>query len=304
LGRFLSVDPLTKSYPELTPYQFASNTPIQAIDQDGLEAAFVNTKTGESVSGPRNPDAYPASAGWVRNYDRVKPLITPITYKNTLSFPRKEQEIIMSNGLGTNYIGPKSVVEANVRISRQNYNNAVASNIAGGPFGAASYMMNPAGGGFAGAAMDGVVMSFGGIPAGRSSVFPSAQNATKPTTFIPNTESILTNPSAGAARASKYSNEWQNASLSEVIQLYAPNALGVKTSTGKTTYFNAETRITIVADEGGNYFRIQNNNTIGKRSYLSLDGTNPTNKVENGKTSGRTQAEYNQLTHFNNTDNK
>jgi RHS repeat-associated protein len=39
LGRFLSIDPLTKSYPMLTPYQFASNTPIQAIDLDGLEAA-------------------------------------------------------------------------------------------------------------------------------------------------------------------------------------------------------------------------------------------------------------------------
>lgn len=38
LGRFLSVDPLTTSYPMLTPYQFASNTPIIAIDLDGLEA--------------------------------------------------------------------------------------------------------------------------------------------------------------------------------------------------------------------------------------------------------------------------
>ncbi|THU30796.1 RHS repeat protein [Niastella caeni] len=37
VGRFLSVDPLTKGYPELTPYQFASNTPIEAIDLDGLE---------------------------------------------------------------------------------------------------------------------------------------------------------------------------------------------------------------------------------------------------------------------------
>ncbi|MPT36091.1 MAG: RHS repeat-associated core domain-containing protein, partial [Flavobacterium sp.] len=36
-ARFFSVDPLTESYPELTPYQFASNTPIQAIDLDGLE---------------------------------------------------------------------------------------------------------------------------------------------------------------------------------------------------------------------------------------------------------------------------
>ena len=38
LGRFLSVDPISRSYPMLTPYQFASNTPIQAIDLDGLEA--------------------------------------------------------------------------------------------------------------------------------------------------------------------------------------------------------------------------------------------------------------------------
>jgi RHS repeat-associated protein len=37
IGRFLSVDPLTSKYPELTPYQFASNTPIAAIDIDGLE---------------------------------------------------------------------------------------------------------------------------------------------------------------------------------------------------------------------------------------------------------------------------
>jgi RHS repeat-associated protein len=37
VGRFLSVDPLTPKYPELTPYQFASNRPIDGIDQDGLE---------------------------------------------------------------------------------------------------------------------------------------------------------------------------------------------------------------------------------------------------------------------------
>lgn len=37
LGKFLSVDPLTKSYPMLTPYQFAANSPISAVDLDGLE---------------------------------------------------------------------------------------------------------------------------------------------------------------------------------------------------------------------------------------------------------------------------
>lgn len=42
VSRFLSIDPLSPEYPELTPYQFASNTPIQAIDLDGLEAFFIH----------------------------------------------------------------------------------------------------------------------------------------------------------------------------------------------------------------------------------------------------------------------
>jgi RHS repeat-associated protein len=37
LGRFLSVDPLTKDYPYLTPYAFAENDVIRCIDLDGLE---------------------------------------------------------------------------------------------------------------------------------------------------------------------------------------------------------------------------------------------------------------------------
>lgn len=37
VGRFLSVDPLSAEYPELTPYQFGSNRPIDGIDLDGLE---------------------------------------------------------------------------------------------------------------------------------------------------------------------------------------------------------------------------------------------------------------------------
>jgi RHS repeat-associated protein len=45
IAKFLSVDPLTKSYPMLTPYQFASNTPIAAIDLDGLEAVISITGT-------------------------------------------------------------------------------------------------------------------------------------------------------------------------------------------------------------------------------------------------------------------
>ena len=39
IAKFLSVDPLTQSYPWLTPYQFVANNPAKFIDMDGLEAA-------------------------------------------------------------------------------------------------------------------------------------------------------------------------------------------------------------------------------------------------------------------------
>jgi RHS repeat-associated protein len=42
IAKFLSVDPLFKSYPFYTPYQFAANTPVWAIDLDGLEAVIKN----------------------------------------------------------------------------------------------------------------------------------------------------------------------------------------------------------------------------------------------------------------------
>jgi RHS repeat-associated protein len=53
VGRFLSIDPLAKSFPHYSPYQFAGNTPIQAIDLDGAEEyhylANFNKKTGTIV---------------------------------------------------------------------------------------------------------------------------------------------------------------------------------------------------------------------------------------------------------------
>ena len=45
VSRFLSLDPLFKSYPWFTPYQFAGNSPIWAIDLDGLESKIVILQT-------------------------------------------------------------------------------------------------------------------------------------------------------------------------------------------------------------------------------------------------------------------
>ncbi|MBC7384072.1 MAG: hypothetical protein H7296_13990 [Bacteroidia bacterium] len=58
LGRFLSTDPLAKSYPMLTAYQFASNSPISGIDLDGLEfyyaadGKFLGQRTNDAKGKP------------------------------------------------------------------------------------------------------------------------------------------------------------------------------------------------------------------------------------------------------------
>jgi hypothetical protein len=49
IGKFLSVDPLAPEFPFYTPYQFAGNTPIAAIDLDGLEISVAIT-IGDDVS--------------------------------------------------------------------------------------------------------------------------------------------------------------------------------------------------------------------------------------------------------------
>lgn len=62
IAKFLSVDPFTKEYPWYTPYQFAGNTPIQAIDLDGLEDFYVRKKlpSGKEIviKQPRNGDRF------------------------------------------------------------------------------------------------------------------------------------------------------------------------------------------------------------------------------------------------------
>lgn len=74
VARFLSVDPISKSYPELSPYQFASNRPIDGIDLDGLEYLWYNSNNKYLVSLYRlhiyedNPTHYTLSAHiWVTN---------------------------------------------------------------------------------------------------------------------------------------------------------------------------------------------------------------------------------------------
>jgi len=73
LGRFLSVDPLTKDYAFLTPYQFGSNNPIKHIDLDGLEGVDPVGKIIYSCGGfwEGEGDMYNAANWFNRNINPV-----------------------------------------------------------------------------------------------------------------------------------------------------------------------------------------------------------------------------------------
>ena len=98
-----------------------------------------------------------------------------------------------------------------------------------------------------------------------------------------------------------YSDGWGVASLSEAIRKFAPNALGkLLPQKGKIIYSGVQ--FNIVYDYIFDYFRIEDPLIRGKRRYLLMDGTNPTNITENGRTRGRTTLEYEIITHFKNGD--
>ncbi len=53
VGRFLSIDPLFKSFAWFSPFQFAGNSPISCVDLDGLEMYFAadGSFLGQSIHG-------------------------------------------------------------------------------------------------------------------------------------------------------------------------------------------------------------------------------------------------------------
>ncbi|MDR7130070.1 RHS repeat-associated protein [Algoriphagus sp. 4150] len=46
IAKFLSVDPIAANFPYLSPYQFAGLDPIKYIDLDGLERAYIDSRSG------------------------------------------------------------------------------------------------------------------------------------------------------------------------------------------------------------------------------------------------------------------
>ena len=106
--------------------------------------------------------------------------------------------------------------------------------------------------------------------------------------------------SGGEYRANLYSKNWTEANLHKSIEKFAgKNPIITMTDKGKRIYKNPTTKVQVVEDINGKYFRIYDPSIRGKRNYLDLNGVVPNNKtLDNGKKIGRTQSEYNQVTHF------
>jgi RHS repeat-associated protein len=125
LGRFLSEDPITSSYPMLTPYQFASNRPIDGIDFDGLEYLtytinmYVNSKGETTIKktdikwfNPNQHNAHGSRKG-VQYIFKVKyqdlPNVTTVFDK----FVSREESLAGMPLDHGNYMGPTSILQFN-----------------------------------------------------------------------------------------------------------------------------------------------------------------------------------------------
>jgi len=150
VGRFLSVDPLTPKYPELTPYQFGSNNPIENIDLDGLEG----------VPAKRQPDGDLSTA---QSSTYVKPVQRP-QIKVTPAIVIREQTIAMADIHGHGWIGPaQSYVLPNVAAVEQAHRDEVSDNVKSGPIGTIAYIAGGDKWSYVGAIGDDVMLSFSGM---------------------------------------------------------------------------------------------------------------------------------------------
>ncbi|NUY82719.1 hypothetical protein HUK80_17585 [Flavobacterium sp. MAH-1] len=88
VGRFLSIDPLEKKFPWYTPFQFAGNTPIQAIDLDGAEEyhytlTIVNGKTHFTLTHVKRYNHVVLFWGLIDRYYKIPVKKYKVTYNNT-----------------------------------------------------------------------------------------------------------------------------------------------------------------------------------------------------------------------------
>jgi RHS repeat-associated protein len=122
LGKFLSVDPLSKSYPWNSTFAFAENSPIENIDLDGFEKHTIHVK---DVGGQKQIMKIETDNSI--KYIGISPLGIPIKPQVVQYITTNEKgrvtispEIPLKNFGNTLYVGPKNPKDAN---GNDTYNN-------------------------------------------------------------------------------------------------------------------------------------------------------------------------------------
>jgi RHS repeat-associated protein len=112
---------------------------------------------------------------------------------------------------------------------------------------------------------------------------------------------IMKGNGRGLKRADSFGDGWSSGSLGDALKIFTPNY--VLTSTDqKLVYTDNDRGYEVIYDKEGDYFRIRDMRLPGRRVFVDFSGQVPNNKTENGRVSGRTQDEYNQVTHYKNID--
>jgi RHS repeat-associated protein len=99
LARFFAVDPLAYKYPWYTPYQFAGNCPIEAIDLDGAEPQSTKEDAKKRIEEFKNSN--PSQSDVFKNVSPEQ-LIEDLTER--IDYPDN-----LTQGDGTNLCGPAAL---------------------------------------------------------------------------------------------------------------------------------------------------------------------------------------------------
>lgn len=153
VGRFLSVDPLTKKFAKLTPYQFASNRPIDGTDLDGQEYSpaglNINPKTG--IANPRATTAVvliqsPEVMALVKKEDDARAA-------------QKSMQTTGADMNGNAHSGSEYTIRDQIKIANVEIATQIGDDVKGGVAGSAGYLIAGRRGAAIGAGVDGIVFS-------------------------------------------------------------------------------------------------------------------------------------------------
>jgi RHS repeat-associated protein len=310
IAKFISIDPLAKKFPYLSPFQYAANKPIWCIDIDGLEDLPYTDKNkyGEKQIYNTFNDVIDGNSIITYTVENIP------TYAKAATSGLTDVEVYQFafNRFaepGMHLIKPNEYIDKRLMLADQQVeyffthqvpsyskSNVASRNIHA--IIAASL--------FHGDNKEDAVKqiqksddfsyrhSWGNIIVAAAPLATSL-NIRKALSTFAKIESrniqLLEN---------SFKSGWATGDLTASIEKFVgKNASFEVTESGKVIWKSENSTIQVIQDPMNKYFTISDTKITGRRAYLDLDGNIPNNKTLNGKQVGRTQDEYNQATHFN-----